>query len=100
MTGTGGGGRFLHWIPAVTLADAGPGRPAFALDSCFRVRRHRHSCESRNPVAGAGMAGGGQTNSPYRSNQLGLHCSISCIFQERFHAFSLFSLWIALSMQS
>ena len=75
MTGTGGGGRFLHWIPAVTLADAGPGRPAFALDSrfrrndgyrrgrpvsaldsCPRVRRHRHSCESRNPVAGAGMA--------------------------------------------
>ena len=55
-SGRGGDGLLLHWIPAVTLADAGPGRPAFALDSCFRVRRHRHSCESRNPVAGAGMA--------------------------------------------
>ena len=55
-SGRGGGGLLLHWIPAVTLADAGPGRPAFALDSCPRVRRHRHSCESRNPVAGAGAA--------------------------------------------
>ena len=55
-SGRGGDGLLLHWIPAVTLADAVPGRPAFALDSCPRVRRHRHSCESRNPVAGAGMA--------------------------------------------